>query len=31
MNDICGISKITPFQGLDWRGDSFRRADALRY
>ena len=26
MNDICEINRITPFQGLDWRGDSFRRA-----
>ena len=26
MNDICGTNIITPFQGLDWRGDLFRRA-----
>ena len=26
MNDICDINKITPFQGLNWWGDSFRRA-----
>ena len=26
MNDICGINRITPFQGFHIRGDSFRRA-----
>ena len=26
MNDICGTNRITPFQGLNWRGGLFRRA-----
>jgi len=26
MNDICGINRITPFQGFRLQGDSFRRA-----
>ena len=25
-NNICGINRITPLQGLNWRDDSFRRA-----
>jgi len=26
MNGICGINRITPFQGFRLRGDSLRRA-----
>jgi len=26
MNDICGTNRITPFQGLNWRGGLFHRA-----
>jgi hypothetical protein len=26
MKGICGTNWITPFQGLNWRGATFRRA-----